>query len=66
MRRIHQIKRQFSQGPGSEGNEGNKLDKKDRKKLERQLEELRVDLNYILVRRFCLLQRSYSLHTMDS
>ncbi|KAI0919136.1 hypothetical protein AcV5_002130 [Taiwanofungus camphoratus] len=48
MRRIHRIKRQFSQGPGSEGDEGNKLDKKDRKKLERQLEELRVDLNYIL------------------
>lgn len=45
-RRIQQIKKQLAKG---EDNEGEKLRKKDRKRLQKKLDELRVDLNYIIV-----------------
>lgn len=48
-RRIQQVKRQLSQSEASDkGKEAAKLGKKERKQLEKKLEELRVDLNYII------------------
>ena len=45
-RRIQQVKKQLA---NDEDNDGEKLGKKDRKRLQKKLEELRVDLNYIIV-----------------
>lgn len=48
-RRIQQVKRQLSQSDASnKGKEAENLGKKERKQLEKKLEELRVDLNYII------------------
>ncbi|KAH9922081.1 uncharacterized protein B0H18DRAFT_1121102 [Fomitopsis serialis] len=44
-RRIQQVKRQLAK---DENSEGEKLRKKERKQLQKRLEELRVDLNYII------------------
>ena len=45
-RRIQQVKKQLDRG---EDSDGEKLGKKDRKRLQKKLEELRVDLNYTIV-----------------
>ncbi|KAH9833994.1 uncharacterized protein C8Q71DRAFT_797866 [Rhodofomes roseus] len=44
-RRIQQVKRQLAEDKNAEGEQ---LGKKERKRLEKKLEELRVDLNYII------------------